>query len=48
MCAGRMSTWEWAVRPSAEGDREPNLIPGELRLVVERLALASFDHQESL
>ena len=32
--------------PRRRSDREPNLIPGALRLVVERPALASFDNQE--
>ncbi len=43
---GWMSHPNRAVRPSAAGGCEPNLIPGVLRLVVERSALASFDQQE--
>ena len=41
-----MSRPNQAVRPSAEDDLERNLIPGALRLVVERPAHAPFENQE--
>ena len=46
MPQGWMSHANRAVWPSAQSDRDPILTPGALRLVVERPALASFDHQE--